>query len=243
MNYRTVLDLSLLQWLSRAQVNYPSIFDEMKSPNGTFNSKDITMMFVRTSQRNIGHCLQDIISIGFIDTKSIGCVASEVVLYLSLVFIIGVVAIRFVMALMFQWFFSWRLGNFPRETYQQRMERSAEIENWSSDIYRPRTKRVPAERREERVGEWQAGEEQDIPSKAISVHAKACHDVRPPPGVVPQLEAWDNVLELRENRPRRCEGRAPGFAQLSAIEEHDVSWGESVSVPVAWCRAATSPGL
>jgi chitin synthase len=137
LNFRSVLDLNLLNWLSRAQVNYPSIFDEMKTPNGTYNWKDITMLLVRTNQRDLGHCLEDIIMIGYIDTNSIGCVASEVVLYISLIFIIGVVAIRFVMALMFQWFFSWRLGNFPRETYQQRMQRSAEIENWSGDIYRP----------------------------------------------------------------------------------------------------------
>jgi chitin synthase len=127
----------MLNWLSRAQVNYPSIFDEMKTPNGTYNSKDITMLLVRTNQRDLGHCLEDIVMVGFIDTNSIGCVASEVVLYISLIFIIGVVAIRFVMALMFQWFFSWRLGNFPHETYQERMQRSAEIENWSGDIYRP----------------------------------------------------------------------------------------------------------
>lgn len=95
------------------------------------------MLFMRTNQRNVAHCLQDIITIGFIDTNTIGCVASEVVLYLSLIFIIGVVAIRFVMAVMFQWFFSWKLGNFPRETYEQRMQRSAEIENWTNDIYRP----------------------------------------------------------------------------------------------------------
>ncbi|KAF9011219.1 glycosyltransferase family 2 protein [Cyathus striatus] len=133
----TVLDLNLLNWLSRAQVNYPDIFDDMKSGNGTYNGKDLTMVLIRTNQRQLGHCLQDIATIGFIDTKSIGCVASEVVLYLSLVFIIGVVAIRFVMAVMFQWFFSWKLGNFPRETYEQRMQRSAEIENWTNDIYRP----------------------------------------------------------------------------------------------------------
>ncbi|KAF8664601.1 hypothetical protein AX16_000701 [Volvariella volvacea WC 439] len=133
----TVLDLSLLNWLSRAQVTYPDIFDRMKNADGTFDKKDLTMYFSRTSQQQIGHCLQDIVSIGFIDTNSIGCVASEVVLYLSLVFIIGVVAIRFVMAVMFQWFFSWKLGNFPRETYEQRMQRSAEIENWTNDIYRP----------------------------------------------------------------------------------------------------------
>jgi len=108
----------------------------MKNANGTYNGKDLTMLFMRTKQQKLGHCLQDLVTIGFIDTNTIGCVASSVVLYLSLIFIIGVVAIRFVMALMFQWFFSWRLGTFPRETYEERMQRSAEIENWSNDIYR-----------------------------------------------------------------------------------------------------------
>jgi len=109
----------------------------MKKANGTYNGKDLSMMFLRTNQRQIGKCLEDVITVGFIDTNSIGCVASEVVLYLSLVFIIGVVAIRFVMAVMFAWFFSWKLGNFPRDTYEQRMLRSAQIEDWSNDIYRP----------------------------------------------------------------------------------------------------------
>lgn len=108
----------------------------MKTRNGTYNTRDLTMMFMRTKQETIGHCLQDIVTIGFIDTNTIGCVASDVVLYVSLIFIIGVVGIRFGMAVMFQWFFSWKLGNFPRETYEERMQRSAEIENWSNDIYR-----------------------------------------------------------------------------------------------------------
>lgn len=94
------------------------------------------MLIERTKQQNIGHCLQDIITIGFIDTNSIGCVASSIVLYVSLIFIIGVVGIRFFMAVLFQWFFSWKLGNFPRETYEQRMQRSQQIENWTNDIYR-----------------------------------------------------------------------------------------------------------
>ncbi|KAF8905167.1 glycosyltransferase family 2 protein [Mucidula mucida] len=131
-----VLDLNLLNWLSGAQVTYPSLFDDMKKANGTYNGRDLTMMFMRTKQEDVGHCLQDVVTIGFIDTNTIGCVASDVVLYLSLVFIIGVVAIRFGMAVMFQWFFSWKIGNFPRETYEERMQRSAEIENWSNDIYR-----------------------------------------------------------------------------------------------------------
>ena len=134
---RSVIDMNLLQWLSKAQVNYPALFDEMKSANGTYNGRDITMNFLRTNQRTLGHCLQDIITVGFIDTNSIGCVASQVVLYLSLVFIVGVVFIKFTMAVMFSWFFSWKLGNFSRETYEQRMQRSTEIENWTNDIYRP----------------------------------------------------------------------------------------------------------
>ena len=133
--YSSVLDLNLLQWLSKAQVTYPALFDQMKTTNATYHAKDLTMLFTRTKQKQIGHCLQDIITIGFIDTKTIGCVASSVVLYISLIFIIGVVSIRFVMAVLFQWFFSWKLGNFPRETYEQRMQRSAEIENWTNNIY------------------------------------------------------------------------------------------------------------
>lgn len=109
----------------------------MTQANGTFNTRDLTMQFYRSGQKPLGHCLQDIITVGFIDTNTIGCVASEVVLYLSLVFIIGVVAIRFAMAVIFGWFLSWKLGSFSNETYEQRMRRAAEIENWTDDIYRP----------------------------------------------------------------------------------------------------------
>lgn len=85
----SVLDFNLLKWLNRGQVNYPAIFDEMAQANGTFNTHDVTMRFYRNGQKTLGHCLQDIITVGFIDTNTIGCVASEVVLWLSLIFIIG----------------------------------------------------------------------------------------------------------------------------------------------------------
>ncbi|THH30224.1 hypothetical protein EUX98_g3956 [Antrodiella citrinella] len=133
----TVLDLNLLQWLSKSEVDYPPVFDELMHADGTFNGKDISMYMMRTNQRTLGHCLQDIVTVGFIDTKSIGCVASQVVLYVSLTFIIGVVGIRFLMAVMFAWFFSWRIGNFKNETYEQKMQRATMIENWTDDIYRP----------------------------------------------------------------------------------------------------------
>ncbi|KAK7056158.1 glycosyltransferase family 2 protein [Favolaschia claudopus] len=129
----SVLDLSLLTWLDPKQINIPPFFKEVTK----YAHTDMTMAILRQNQRVMGACLQDIITVGFIDTKSIGCVASEVLLYLSLIFIVGVVLIRFAMAVMFAWFFSHKLGNFPKETYEERMERSREIEAWSADIYKP----------------------------------------------------------------------------------------------------------
>lgn len=91
----------------------------------------------RSKQLKNFNCLQDIIAVGQIDSKSIGCVASDIVLYLSLIFILGVVIIKFLMAVAFGWFVSWRIGKFPQETYQERMQRSAEVEAWADDIYEP----------------------------------------------------------------------------------------------------------
>ncbi|KAF9069286.1 glycosyltransferase family 2 protein [Rhodocollybia butyracea] len=133
-----VLDLELLNWLSTSEVNYPPLFDDLRqNTDGLYNGNDLTMLFYRSNQRKVGACLADVIMVGFVDSSSIGCLASDVVLYLSLIFIIGVVAIRFGMALLFSWFYSWRIGNFPRETYEQRMQRAEQIENWTNDIYRP----------------------------------------------------------------------------------------------------------
>jgi chitin synthase len=124
-----------LKWLDKSAVNYPSIFDQMSSGNATYQGRDITMYMRKTGQMNIANCLNDIIKVGEIDTKTIGCVASQVVLIVSLVFIIGVVAIKFAMAVIFGWFLSWKLGSFTGESYQSRMRRAAEIEQWSDDIY------------------------------------------------------------------------------------------------------------
>ncbi|KAG8904836.1 Chitin synthase, class 3 [Tulasnella sp. 403] len=131
----TILDLNLLNWLDTSQVHYPPLFDQLRKPNGTFNGKDLSAYFLRSKQTHLAECLQDIATVGFVDTKTIGCVASEVVLYVSLVFIIGVVAIKFVMAVIFGWFLSWRIGAFGNETYQQRMQRAREIENWTDNIH------------------------------------------------------------------------------------------------------------
>ncbi|KAM0754976.1 hypothetical protein T439DRAFT_297410 [Meredithblackwellia eburnea MCA 4105] len=132
-----VVDFSLLQWLDSSQVKYPALFDQIKFGNASYRTRDITALMVATGQRAIAECMLDVIRVGFIDSVTIGCVASDVVLYVSLVVIIGVVVLRFFMAVLFGWFLSWKIGRFPDETYAQRMARAAEIENWTDDIYRP----------------------------------------------------------------------------------------------------------
>lgn len=80
-------------------------------------------------------CLAATIKIGSLDTLSSGCMASEIVLYLSLVVILGVILTKFFLAVIFGWFLSWRLGNFKEgQSYRARMQRQEEIEAWSRGI-------------------------------------------------------------------------------------------------------------
>lgn len=132
----SVLDLSRLSQLN-ANVSRPALFGQLATRNAQYAGRDVSAMVLRSKQDDVFDCLDQIVRVGFIDSETIGCVASKVELYVSLVFIIGVVAIKFIMAVVFGWFISWRLGNYGNETYEERMKRAAEIEQWSDDIYRP----------------------------------------------------------------------------------------------------------
>ena len=137
-NCRNVLDLDLLAWLDPTQVNYPPVFDELR--NGTLNQEvrgtDVTYFFNRLGDRQIGQCLTEIIKVGTVDTNSVGCVASSVVLYVSLVFIVGIVMSKFLMSLWFHWFMAWRIGSYSIPKGKEK-KRQAEIEAWENDIHRP----------------------------------------------------------------------------------------------------------
>lgn len=133
----SVLDFNRLAMLDTTNIQYPALFDQLKARNATYTGRDVTASVIRGKQDDMFNCLEQIITVGFIDSETIGCVASQVELYVSLVFIIGVVAIKFLMAVIFGWFLSWRLGNYSHESYEDRMRRAAEIEQWSDDIYRP----------------------------------------------------------------------------------------------------------
>ncbi|KAI8137132.1 chitin synthase-domain-containing protein [Fennellomyces sp. T-0311] len=135
-----VLNLRLLQSLPTSS-NYPAggLIEAILADEESFGGKDMTRAIASSkSEGNWEHeaeCLAATIKVGSLDTLSIGCMASQIVLYLSLCVILGVIITKFVLAVIFGWFLSWRLGTFKEgNSYAARMKRAAEIESWSRNI-------------------------------------------------------------------------------------------------------------
>ncbi|PWN24159.1 hypothetical protein BCV69DRAFT_240309, partial [Microstroma glucosiphilum] len=132
-----VIDAGRLALLYTNNLTYPALFDTLKTRSEQWSGRDVTAAVFRSQQDTVFDCLDQIARVGFVDSESIGCVASQVELYVALVVILGVVGIKFIMAVIFGWFLSWRLGNYGNESRAQRKKRAAEIEDWSDNIYRP----------------------------------------------------------------------------------------------------------
>ena len=132
-----VLDLNILSWFNSSQVSVPAAFAQLQN-NPAVRGMDLTHAFAASNQRQLGDCLAEVSRVGSIDTETVGCIASEVVLYVSLVFILAIVGVKFLLALAFQWFFSRRFaapkpsGTVSRNPWK----RARQIEHWSDDIYR-----------------------------------------------------------------------------------------------------------
>lgn len=132
-----VLDLSLLDWFNTTQVNVPTIFEEIKN-NPAVRGVDVTRAYSSSYEKQVARCFTETIKVGSIDTETIGCIASKVVLYVSLVFILAVVMAKFVLALAFQWFLSRKFAADKTTSGKADSKaRKQQIEEWSDDIYRP----------------------------------------------------------------------------------------------------------
>lgn len=131
-----VLDLNLLQWFNTSQVSYPSRFDDMRK-NSALRGVDVTRSFISSEDKKIARCFTEIIKVGSIDTESIGCIASKVVLYVSLVFILAIVMAKFFLALAFQWWLSKKYAADKSGLGASHKKRQQDIEDWADDIYRP----------------------------------------------------------------------------------------------------------
>lgn len=135
-----VLDLDLLKWFNTSQVVVPDRFTELadtsRAANQAVRGRDITHSFMKSGDKHTAECLQQIIKVGSVDSDSVGCIASKIVLYLSLVLILSVVVVRFLLAIVFQWFISRRYAAVKTSQSSDRRKRNQQIEEWTEDIYR-----------------------------------------------------------------------------------------------------------
>ncbi|KAI3530860.1 chitin synthase 4 [Colletotrichum abscissum] len=136
----TVLDLDLLNWFNTSQVKVPARFNELKDKttavNKAIRGRDVTRAFQASGDKQIAECFEEIIKVGSVDTDTVGCIASKVVLYVSLVLILAVVLTRFVLAVFFQWFISRTYAAAKTSQTKDKRKRNQQIEDWSEDIYR-----------------------------------------------------------------------------------------------------------
>lgn len=104
-----VIDLSRLKLLKPVDLLEP--FKSLVANPDPLYGRDIsTIISAKTVSRSAGKCLVELAKVGLIETDSVGCITSHVVLFLSLAFIFSIVLVKFAFALYFEWFMSWRLG-------------------------------------------------------------------------------------------------------------------------------------
>ncbi|KAJ3367941.1 hypothetical protein GGF31_007001 [Allomyces arbusculus] len=73
--------------------------------------QDATLAWSRLARmEKAATCLAALYTVGFIDQDSPGCLASNIILIVGLLMILGVVMARFILAVAFDWFLSWKLG-------------------------------------------------------------------------------------------------------------------------------------
>ncbi|KAG5357726.1 Chitin synthase 3 [Yarrowia sp. B02] len=128
-----VIDLNRVNFILKDDLNYPEIFDTLRDDD-SIKGTDISRNMANGPDRQAARCLQEIAKVGYIDTEQIGCLASQVVLYVSLVFIISIVAVKFLFAIYYKWAISAKQGAFPIDN-KQMTQRENEIEDWSENIY------------------------------------------------------------------------------------------------------------
>ncbi|ORX77173.1 hypothetical protein BCR32DRAFT_270823 [Anaeromyces robustus] len=103
--------------------NVIDITDYISSGLNTFGQKftdvirekigrDITYTMSKHSKyKKSIKCLNEIYNVGTISKSTAGCITSNILIVLAFIFVIGVIFIKFCMALVFNWFLKWRMGD------------------------------------------------------------------------------------------------------------------------------------
>lgn len=126
-----VLDLDLLNWLEKDELNYPVMFDDLRTSN--LQGYDLSIMLANNYEKKVARCLTEIIKVGEVDSKTVGCIASDVVLYVSLIFILSVVIAKFVIACYFRWAVAKTQGAYKVDNKTMEMQLNS-IEDWAENM-------------------------------------------------------------------------------------------------------------
>ncbi|KAJ1743123.1 Chitin synthase, class 3 [Coemansia sp. RSA 1821] len=125
-----VLDLQRGQFLLNT-VKMPKEMQDLM--DGKLRGKDVSLYMSSGRKKDVGNCMMDLFRVGSIDASSMGCIAANIILYVSLIVILGTVLAKFFMAVYFGWFMGPRLGQVKKFTPEDRRARMAEIEAWADD--------------------------------------------------------------------------------------------------------------
>ncbi|KAJ2744144.1 Chitin synthase, class 3 [Coemansia sp. BCRC 34301] len=98
---------------------------------GSMRGKDVSLHLSSGSLKDVGACALDLFRVGSIDASSLGCIAANIELYVSLIVILGGVLAKFFMAIYFGWFMGPRLGQVRADSAEARRDRQAAIEAWA----------------------------------------------------------------------------------------------------------------
>ncbi|KAF9962688.1 hypothetical protein BGZ70_007975 [Mortierella alpina] len=105
--------------------------------------KDSSLLFSRTEERKkaIG-CLEAMTEVGVLENTTMGCFAAKTIMLTTLICICMVVGIKFVMALTFSWFLSYRLTEKPRTVLKPSTKDKEAMSNSAQDLARGGKKSV-----------------------------------------------------------------------------------------------------
>ncbi|KAI9188436.1 Chitin synthase, class 3 [Blastocladiella emersonii ATCC 22665] len=106
-----VIDLDVLARLSKP-VNWRNLRGlDLAAAFEKYRNRDASLFFnSRPELLDAGKCLAKIARVGSLDSSTMGCIASDVVLWISLIIILSLVLSRFFMALIFRWILAPKLG-------------------------------------------------------------------------------------------------------------------------------------
>ncbi|KAJ3362204.1 Chitin synthase, class 3 [Allomyces arbusculus] len=107
-----VVDLNRLAQLKKPIKDWRNVNGlDMATLMSAIKNRDASYLLAsNTTLQDVGDCLTQIGRVGRIDSKTVGCIAADVVLYASLIVILGLVLSRFFMAIIFRWFLAPKLG-------------------------------------------------------------------------------------------------------------------------------------